>query len=255
MKLRYSLVTGISVIVLLLVSSPTSLADQSKGRGAVKDFSFSFEPAHGRSLDIPDLSICVLPLINSSDLDRHTKNLEKATRNMSASEIPRILGIRFNAGGKPLNRFLIPLPFELTIQGALEAELRALGMDVLPPMDSEPPANFRERTLVAMVDEMPEDSVPDLLIGIEIEDFFFETTPGMWKLKMETFFVLEVAVFDTATREIIWEGTVEAGDLEKKAMFMGKEAVDNRLHAAFQDLIENVLRNNVDLQRTLSQLG
>ena len=34
---------------------------------------------------------------------------------------------------------------------------------------------------------MSADNVPDLLVGIEIEDFFFETTPGMWKLSERTY--------------------------------------------------------------------
>jgi len=253
-EFRPSVLATALMLVVLLAFSPTTLAGE-KGRGAVKDFEFAFEPSPSDSAGVPSLKICVLPLINSNDLEHHTKNLEKATRNLSESEIPRVLGIRFNSGGKPLNRFLTPQPFESTIQGALEAELRALGMDVMPPMDGGPLPNFRERTLVAMADELPEDGAPDLLMGIEIDDFFFETTTGMWKLKMETFFVLEVVVFDMASREIVWEGTVEAGDLEKKAMFMGKEAVETRLHATFQDLIEGVLRNNSDLQGVLTDLG
>lgn len=251
---RQSLLAAVLGVVVLLAFSPTSSADQSEGRGAVKDFEFSYSPSATRSTDIPGLSIGILPLINSNNLTRHTKNIDKATRNMSAAEVPRILGIRYSAYGKPLNRFLTPVPFELTIQGAIESELLALGMDVVLPMNDEPPANLRERTLAAMVNEMPGDKVPDLLLAAEIEDFFFETTTGAFKLKMETFFALEVLVFDTSAREIIWEGTVEVGELEKKTMFMGKEAVENRLHAAFAQLIENVMRNNDDLKRTLAAL-
>lgn len=238
---------------IITAYSPAS-ADKARGRGSVKDFEFSFR-ATPRELNIVSpVSVCVLPVINTTDLERHTKNIDKALRNMTSEEATRVLGIRYNAYGKPLNRFLTAEPFEVTIQRALEDEMAALGLAVVSSTANRPPANLRERTLASLVDTFEGGEVPDILLAVEIEDFFFETTTGFAKLKMETFFSLEVAVLDTNSREIVWEDTIQAGDLDKKAMYMGKTAVETRLDVAFQDLIENVLRNNKELQGVLQDL-
>ena len=68
---------------------------------------------------------------------------------------------------------------------------------------------------------------------------------------METFFTLDVAVLDVATGEIVWDGLIAAGEMDKKGMVMGKDAVENRLDSTFRDLIESVARNNEELRAAL----
>ncbi len=227
-------------------------ADEKMGRGRVKDFAFQFTPAGGRA-PVPPLTVSVLPPINDNDLERHSKNVQKAFRNMAPAEYPRVLGIRYNGYGKPLNRFLTPEPFETIIQRALEQELTALGLMLVGPSLDNPPDDFRRKTVSAIAGRFSSPK-PDVLVTVTIDDFFFETTAGFTKMKMETFFELEVGVFSLAEDDFIWEGRVEAGELEKKAMFMGKEAVQNRLNASFQMLIEAVLRNNKELLVELEKL-
>jgi len=248
---RGSLRIAGAALLILIVSGFSPLNADTKGRGAVKDYAFDFEPAPAGDNGLPALKVCVLPIINSSDLDRHTKNLKKALRNIEDDEVPRIVGIRYNGYGKPLNRFLIPEPFEVTIAAALEAELEALGIKIVPSSGMDPPENLRERTLAEIVPTLPDGDIPDLLFAIDIDDFYFETRPGFTKIKMETFFVLDVAVLDVATGEIIWDGLVEAGEMETKGMVMGKDAVENRLDNTFRVLIEGVARNNEGLRAAL----
>lgn len=241
-----------AVIFLLTVTAFPGQADEKAGRGRVKDFAFEFAASPG-SLSVLPLKVCLLPVLNSNDVERHTRNTKKAFRNMDSDEYPRVLGFRYNAYGKPLNRFMTSKPFEGIVQDALEDELKTLGVTLIPSPTSDPPENFRRSTLLDIAENFSGE-VPDVLLGVEIEDFFFETTPGFAKLKMETFFVLEVTVFDMKEKDVAWDGTVEAGELEKKAMFMGKTAVENRLNGAFGALIEGVLRENADLQAQLASL-
>ncbi|MGB6992144.1 MAG: hypothetical protein WBG00_02840 [Thermoanaerobaculia bacterium] len=253
MSKRGMLLVGVLLCACALVG-PMTQADDAKGRGAVKDFSFVFQPSPGQLDGVRELKVCVVPMINSNDLSHHTKNLEKALRNMEPEEFERILGIRFAANGKPLNRFLTPETFDTIIEAALKKELQALGMEVVPAPTTEPPEDMRSKTLMGLADLIPAEDEADLLLAAEIEDFYFQTTVGTWKLKMETFFVLDVRVVDVAAREVLWEGEVEAGELQKKGTYMGKEAVDNRLNDTFKDFIEGVLRNNTELQEALGDL-
>jgi hypothetical protein len=253
MSKRGELLVGGLLCACMLVG-PMAQADESKGRGAVKDFSFVFQPSPGQLDGVRQLRICVVPLINSNDLSHHTKNLEKALRNLEPGEYERILGIRFAANAKPLNRFLTAETFDTIIETALKQELQALGMEVVPAPTTEPPKDMRGQTLIELADLLPDVDSADLLLAAEIEDFYFQTTVGTWKLKMETFFVLDVRVVDVAAREILWEGEVEAGELQKKGTYMGKEAVDNRLNDTFKQFIEGVMRNNTELQEALGDL-
>jgi hypothetical protein len=243
----------IAALLLAALGLPAAQADKAAGRARVKDFAFEFQPSPVGDLKIPAMKVSVLPMINENDVSRHTRNLEKAFRNMRPEEYPQVLGFRFNANGKPLNRFMTGETFEVILKAALEQELEALGLELVPAPIAEPPADFRRKTLQQLAESYPE-AKPDVLIGCKIEDFFFSTRPGPFKLKMETFFILDVVAYSLAEDDFVWEGTVEAGELEKKAMIMGREAVDNRLDASFKELIEGVVRNNSELLVELTKL-
>lgn len=240
---------ALPILALALGALPAAAA-KGDGRMMVKQFEFDFEPEPG-DLGIGPLKICILTPLNSASVEKHTRNTAKAFRNLEPDEIPRLAGIRFTSGGKPQVRMITPEPFERLIEQSLSQEFQALGLEVLPPMPAPPDLKFK--TLMGVLDEA-DGPVPDILLALEIEDFFFETTPGTWKLKMETFFVLDVRVVDVAGRELLWEGEIDVGELEKKAMFMGREAVDNRANQAYRDLIEAVLRRNEELIRELQGL-
>ncbi len=249
-RLVSPLTVAVLPILLLGLAAPLE-ADKGDGRMMVKQFNFNFEPAPG-DLGIGALKICILTPINSASVEKHTRNTAKAFRNLEPEETSRVAGIRFTSGGKPQTRMVTPEPFEQLIERSLGEELQALGMEVLPTM--APPSDLRTKTLLGVLDELS-GPAPDILLAMEIEDFFFETTPGMWKLKMETFFALDVRVMDVAGRELLWEGTIDVGELEKKGMFMGREAVDTRANQAFRDLIEAVLRHNDELRRELQAMA
>ena len=64
-------------------------------------------------------------------------------------------------------------------------------------------------------------------------------------------FAGSVAVLDVALGEIDWDGLIAAGEMDKKGMVMGKNAVEERLDDTFRDLIESVAPNNEGLRAAL----
>jgi len=248
---RYWTTRAVVSTALVLLAAPLCAGkDDGEDRDRVKHFAFTFAPAAKRPEGLPALKVALLPVRNDADLKRQTQETEALCRNLAPDEIPRLIGERSNAYGKPLNRFIVDEPLATIVSRELGRELEALGF-TLVPSGTTVPADLETESLLAALDS---GATADMILGVSIDSFWFHTEPGMTKVKMETFLRLEVKAVDARSRAKLWSGTVDAGAFSAKGMSMGRDAVETRLDEGFRALIEGVVRNNAELRAKLGPM-